>query len=97
LPVIERIAQEYGDRIAFVAVAWKGTFEETAERAAELIPSGVIKWGLDEEEEVFSLFAVPYQPHTVLITNEKTIHNRWPGVKPEDEIRAELKELLVGP
>jgi thiol-disulfide isomerase/thioredoxin len=56
LPVVDQLAQEYGNQVAFVAVAWKGTFEDTAERAAELMPSGSIRWGLDEEEAIFELF-----------------------------------------
>lgn len=94
MPVIDQIAQEYGDRVAFVAPAWKGTFEATTERAGELLPSGVILWGLDTEEEIFALYGVPYQPHTVLIADDKTIFASWPGAMTEDEIRAQLDALL---
>jgi len=95
LPVIDQIAQEYGDQIVFVAPAWKGTAAATAERAVELMPSGVILWGLDAEEEIFALYGVPYQPHTVLITADKTILASWPGAMTEDEIRAQLDALLT--
>ena len=94
MPVIDSLAQEYGDRIAFVAVAWKGTPEATAERAAELIPSGAVAWGLDTEEEIFALYGVPYQPATVLIDSGKKIFDRWPGVMTEDETRAAIEALL---
>jgi hypothetical protein len=94
LPVIESLAKEYGNRIAFVAVAWKGTPEATAERAAELIPSGAVAWGLDADEQIFALYGVPYQPATVLIDSGKKIFNRWPGVMTEDETRAAIETLL---
>ncbi len=76
-------------------MAWKGTFEATSERAAELIPSGVIRWGLDTEEEVFALYRAPYQPHTVLITSGKQILKSWAGVMSEEDLRARIEELLA--
>jgi hypothetical protein len=94
LPVVDQLAQEYGNQVAFVAVAWKGTFEDTAERAAELMPSGSIRWGLDEEEAIFELFSVPYQPHTVLITADKSVLTSWPGVRIETELRDEIEALI---
>lgn len=54
-----------------MAPAWKSSFELTAERAAELLPSGRIMWGLDGDQEIFTLYGVPYQPVTVLIAQDK--------------------------
>ena len=82
--------------MTFLAVAWKGTAEDTAERAAQIMPSGRILWGLDTEEEVFALYGVPYQPVTVLIGADKTVVDAWPGVLGEDEIRARLDTLVAG-
>ena len=93
MPVIDNLAQEYGDRIAFVAVAWKGTPEATAERASELMPSGSMLWGLDVSEEIFALYAVAYQPVTVLIGADKQEVERWTGLRDEKEIRAALDRL----
>jgi hypothetical protein len=92
LPVVDNLAQEY-DNVAFVAVAWKGTAEDTAERAAELMPSGSMFWGLDVTEEIFALYEVPYQPVTVLIGADKQVAERWTGLRDEDEIRAALDRL----
>lgn len=94
MPVVDQLAAEYGDRVAFVAVAWKGTPEATEARAESLMPSGEIAWGLDAEERIFGLFGVPYQPHTVLIGADKQIVASWPGVRPEAELRAEIEGLL---
>jgi len=95
LPVIDQLAREYGDQVAFVAVAWKGTLAATAERAAEILPSGIVRWGLDETEEVFSLYSIPYQPASVLITSGKTIFERWPGARSEAEMRDAIEGLIA--
>jgi hypothetical protein len=96
LPVVDNLAEEYEDRIAFVAVAWKGTPEATAERASELMPSGSMVWGLDASEEIFALYEVPYQPVTVLISADKQVAERWTGLRDEEEIRAALDRLSAG-
>ena len=93
MPVVDNLAEEYADRVAFVAVAWKGTPAETAARASELMPSGSIAWGLDASEEIFALYEVPYQPVTVLISADKEIVERWPGLRDEGEIRTALDRL----
>ena len=94
MPVVDQIASEYADRVSFVAPAWQGSFDATASRAAELMPSGVIQWGLDENEKVFQAFGVPYQPVTVLITADGTIFQSWAGAKSEAEIRDALDRLV---
>jgi hypothetical protein len=95
LPVVDNLASEYGQRVAFVAPAWKGTLEDTAARAAELMPSGEILWGLDEEEEVFGAFGIPYQPATVLIDSEGRIVDSWAGARSEAEMRSALESLVA--
>jgi hypothetical protein len=93
LPVVDNLAEEFDDRVAFVAVAWKGTPEATAERASELMPSGSMVWGLDATEEIFAMYEVPYQPVTVLISADKQVVERWTGLRDEEEIRAALDRL----
>ena len=78
----------------FVAVAWKSSFDATASRAAELMPSGAMQWGLDEGEEIFAAYGVPYQPVTVLIADGVEV-KRWPGALSADEIRSELDTLVA--
>ncbi|MDH4115779.1 MAG: hypothetical protein OEX04_03550 [Acidimicrobiia bacterium] len=94
MPVVDEISADYENEVAFVAVAWKASFEDTADRAAEVMPSGRIMWGLDAEEEVFAAFGVPYQPVTVLIGADKTIVDAWPGALSEDEIRERIDAML---
>jgi peroxiredoxin len=51
-------------------------------------------WGLDETQEVFRLYGVPYQPVTVLIAGDRTVVEAWDGLRPESDIRAAL-DLLI--
>ena len=94
MPVVDGLAAEYGERVDFVAPAWKSSFELTEARAGELFQSGRIMWGLDETEEVFRLYGVPYQPVTVLIAGDRTVVEAWDGLRPEADIRAAL-DLLI--
>lgn len=52
-------------------------------------------WGLDEDEDIFGKFGVPYQPVTILIAHDRTVVSSWAGLKAEEEIRAELDALLA--
>jgi hypothetical protein len=94
LPVVDEISADYAGEVAFLAVAWKGSLEDTAEVAADVMPSGRINWGLDVDESVFAAYGVPYQPVTVMIGADKTIVDAWPGALSEDEIRAKLDTLV---
>ena len=94
MPVVDQLAAEYADRVDFVAPAWKSSFKLTEARAEELFLSGEIMWGLDEDEEIFALYGVPYQPVTVLIAADGTVVEAWPGVKDESEIRSALENLI---
>ena len=95
MPVVDALAGEYADRVDFVAPAWKSTFEATEARANELLRSGEIMWGLDDDEDIFSLYGVPYQPVTVLIAADQTVVEAWAGLRAEDEIRAALDSLIA--
>jgi hypothetical protein len=95
LPVVDNLAAEYSNRVDFVAPAWKSDFASTEARAQELFQSGEIMWGLDEQEEIFTLYGVPYQPVTVLIALDHTVVETWPGLRDEDEIRASIESLIT--
>ena len=77
-----------------MAVAWKSSYEETAARAADLLQSGKVDWALDEDAEIFSLYGVPYQPVSFLITGDDKVFDTWPGVRSESAIREALDSLL---
>lgn len=94
MPVVDNFAAEYADRVDFVAPAWKSSFEATEAGARELFRSGKIRWGLDEDQEIFELYGVPYQPVTVLIAHDDTVVEAWPGLRNADEIRAAIENLI---
>lgn len=94
MPVVDSLAAEYSDQVDFVAPAWNGTFEATEARADELFQSGEIMWGLDEDEDIFELYGVPYQPVTFLIAADDTIVDTWSGLREEPEIRAGIEGLI---
>jgi hypothetical protein len=94
LPVVDAIAAEYSDRVDFVAPAWKSSVNATSTRAAELLVSGEVRWGLDEDESIFGAYGIPYQPVTVLIAGDKTVVESSAGLHSEEEIRASLENLI---
>lgn len=94
MPVIDRLAAEYSEQVAFVAPAWKGTPEDTARRAAELLPSGEVMWGLDQDESIFAAYGIPYQPAVVLIGSHGDVVDQWVGARSEEETRAAVESLL---
>ncbi len=95
MPVVDAIAADYGDAVDFVAPAWKSDFARTESLAVATFVSGKVLWGLDEDEDIFEKYGVPYQPVTVLITAGKRVAQAWAGLLPEDEIRAHLDDLIA--
>lgn len=95
MPVVDSLAAEFADEVDFVAPAWRSSFEATQARADQLFQSGRVMWGLDEDEEIFELYGVPYQPVTVLIAGDGTVVEAWDGLRPESEIRAALEDLIT--
>lgn len=94
LPVVDGIASDYSDRVDFIAPAWRSVPESAVAAAAELMPSGAIRWGLDNDEVIFELYGVPYQPVTVLIAADGTVFDQWAGVRDADDIREALDGAL---
>ena len=92
---MDALAAEYGDEVDFVAPAWKSNLEAARARANELFLSGKIQWGLDEQERIFELYGVPYQPVTVLIAGDQTVVEAWAGIRSEDELRAAIDNLIA--
>ena len=94
MPVVDSLAPDYADQVTFIGVAWKSSLERTASAAESLLPSGAVRWGLDENEDVFAAYLIPYQPWTVLISGSGVEVERWPGARPADEIRASIEQLI---
>jgi hypothetical protein len=93
LPVIDEVANDYLDDVEFVALAWKASFEKTKERADSLF-SDNLKWGLDEDEDVFRLYGVPGQPASVIVS-QGVIVDAWFGAVGEEELRRRLDAAVA--
>ena len=91
---MDQLAAEYRDRAAFVAPAWKANLSDTARRADQLLASGTVMWGLDQQQQVFSAYGVGYQPVTVLIGADKTIVKTLFGAQGSSVLRNAIEELL---
>lgn len=94
MPVIDAVSGEFADDITFLAIGWNASFKKTESRANELLASGNILWGLDEEAEIFGLYGVGSQPVSVLVADGKIIQ-RWRGAAGEDALRERLTNLAL--
>lgn len=92
MPVVDEVAADYVDDVAFVAVAGRSGFDETAERAAEWF-SDRIMWGLDDS--VWELYGIFGQPSTVLVDANGTIVDEWFGARGDAELRTALDALIA--
>ncbi|MFQ5555489.1 MAG: TlpA family protein disulfide reductase [Acidimicrobiia bacterium] len=90
MPVVDAVAGDYLDDVAFLAVAGRSTFDRTAPRAAELFGEN-LAWGFDES--VWDLFGVFGQPFTVLVSGDVIVAS-WFGALGEQEIRSRLDGLI---
>ncbi|MCY3538363.1 MAG: hypothetical protein F4Y75_02940 [Acidimicrobiia bacterium] len=93
MPVVDNLALEYQGQIDVVGVAWASSYEETAEVAQRLLPSGATRWLLDEDDSIFGAFEVGYQPAGVLAANG-VIVERWSGAKGEQGLREAFDQVL---
>ncbi len=91
MPVIDTVAADYLEDIAFVAVAGRSDMARTAPAAAELISDNVA-WGLDDG--IWELYGVPGQPASVLIANGVVV-DQWFGALGEDALRERLDRLAT--
>ncbi len=92
---MDQLATEYQGRVTFVAPAWKAGLSETSRRAEQLLSSGLIKWGLDEEQSIFSAYGVGYQPVSILVGADKTVVQQLFGGQGSSAMQAAIEELLA--
>jgi len=95
LPGVDDLAATYSEQIDFVAPAWKGSQEATTAAGNSFFKSGNVFWGLDEDEDIFAKYGIPYQPVTILIAHDGTVLTEWAGLKDPGEIESLLDELIA--
>ncbi|MCB2223654.1 MAG: hypothetical protein KQH83_05705 [Actinobacteria bacterium] len=93
MPVIDAVASDYQDAVTFLAVAGRSTPEASAARVGVWFSPDRVLWGYSDE--IWDLYAVPYQPVSVLITSDGYEVNRWFGEASEEDLRAALDELAA--
>ena len=91
--MIDAVASDYQDQVAFVAVAGRSSEPASRARVGVWFDPARILWGYSDA--IWALFGVPGQPRTILISGDDVIVGGWFGAKSEAELRAEL-DLLAG-
>lgn len=91
--MIDAVASDYLDEIAFVSVAGRSTEAASRDRVGVWFDPSRIQWGYSDE--IWALFGVPGQPRTILISGDDVIVGGWFGAKSEAELRAELETLAA--
>ena len=91
MPVVDEVANDYLDDVAFLAVAGRGDLDATREEAGRSFSDNLM-WGLDDS--VWDLYGVPGQPASILITDGVVV-DMWFGAIGEQELRTRLDNLLA--
>ena len=76
-----------------LALARNSNPTKAAQKVAELLESGLVQWGFDEQLEVSGLYAIPGQPVSVLMYQGVEV-DRWLGTTPAGAWSESLEELL---
>lgn len=92
MPVVDAVASDYQDGIAFVAVAGRSSEAASRERVGVWFDPSRLLWGYDDD--LWALYAVFGQPTTVLISGDDVIVGGWAGALSEDDLRSQLDRLL---
>lgn len=90
MPVVDSVAADYQDEVAFLAIAGKSDMGSTASEAANLLSDNV-PWGLDDS--IWDLYGVPGQPATILVA-QGVIVDQWFGVQSEEFLRERIDQLI---
>ena len=90
MPVVDQVASDYLDEIAFVAVAGRSDMGRTAE-VADGLCSDNLQWGLDDS--VWDTYGVRGQPTSVLVS-QGIVVDVWFGAIGDAAIRDRLDRLV---
>ena len=75
-----------------LALARNSNPTKAAQKVAELLESGLVQWGFDEQLEVSGLYSIPGQPVSVLIYQNVEV-DRWLGTTPPGAWQESLERL----
>ncbi len=91
MPVVDTVATDYLDEIAFVAIAGRSEMGRTAEVAAGLFSDNLM-WGLDDS--IWDTYGVRGQPTSVLVSDGIVV-DVWFGAIGDAAIRERLDRLVA--
>jgi len=94
LPAIETLGAEYQGRVVILAPAVQSSPEGAARVAEQLLPSGLVPWGLDAEQEVFSAYGLRGVPAGAIVASDGALVDTWQGSGDIEEMKAVLDDLL---
>ncbi len=93
MPVLDQVAADYQDEVAFVAVAGRSSLDSSARAAASLFTDRLL-WGYDED--LWALYGVRGQPTTFLITaDNKVYEGPLYSLRSESDMRNAIEDLLA--
>ena len=73
-------------------MAGSSTPERSAERVGVWFSPDRLLWGYSDD--LWELYAIPYQPVSVLISSDDVVVDRWFGAVGEAELRRALDRLV---
>ncbi|MDE0120658.1 MAG: hypothetical protein OXS33_02870 [bacterium] len=94
MPDIETLGAEYEGRAVVLAPAVQSSLERAAAVAGQLLPSGLVPWGLDADQEVFAAYGFRGVPAGAMVASDGILIETWQGSRDVDEIKALLDGLL---
>jgi len=94
LPSIETLGADYQGRVVVLAPAVQSGLDRAVGVAEQLLPSGLVPWGLDEDQDVFSAYGFRGVPAGAIVAPDGTLMDTWQGSRDIDEIKAVLDDLL---
>ncbi|MDE0233154.1 MAG: hypothetical protein OXN93_12810 [bacterium] len=97
MPDIETLGADYQGRVAVLAPAVQSSLDRAAGVAEMLLPSGLVPWGLDADQEVFSAYGFRGVPAGAIVASDGTLIDTWQGSRDIDEIEDALDDLLPMP
>lgn len=81
--------------MAVLAPAVQSSLERAAGVAGQLLPSGLVPWGLDADQEVFSAYGFRGVPAGAIVASDGTLIHTWQGSRDIDGLKAVLDDLLA--
>ncbi len=95
-PIMERLYEEFGDRVAFVTVM--GSQGTNPDKSAQFLLRHGVKWTAvyDQSMKTFIDYGVRGTPTYVFIRPDGTILRILPGEQPYETLKLAVEELLTG-